>query len=438
MNWKLNKLGLDFQGQLTTTLALQIFNVLRFIATFFTGVVMVKIGWSTSEVEQYELLMLLFGMVSFFWVSGGQSALLSIIASLDSKDQDASLKRIMFVVCILSFLAGIGVYIIGLYIFQLNKTLLFLLSLYTAFNIPSLFIHLKFLLKDNPKQILVFGLINFGAQFLTVAIPLIIGWNLHGIIKALIVLAVIRYVAFFLIIGVDYKIKVGSLGKRWLLLSLPLAIHMLIGISPEYVDALLIESYINQPGSYAVYKYGARELPVLVGLIGAISTVSIPLLVKKEFEGLQLLKTKVSSLANILFPCSIVLIFIGDFLFEWFYDEAYLVSADIFKIFLLIIITRFWIPHTIIIARNNNYLLVWSGILELVVNVGISFYLINDFGVIGIAIGTVVGNLVQKIFLITVVWSKYQIQPSAYMPVRLLGFWSILLILSFSVEQWMF
>ena len=156
MNWKLIKLGLDFQGQLTTTLALQIFNVLRFIATFFTGVIMVKIGWSTSEVEQYELLMLLFGMVSFFWVSGGQSALLSLIASLDSKEHDIALKRIMFLVCMFSLLAGIGVYITGYSIFQLNKELLYLLGLYTALNIPSLFIHLKYLLKDNPKQILVF------------------------------------------------------------------------------------------------------------------------------------------------------------------------------------------------------------------------------------------------------------------------------------------
>ena len=438
MNWKLNKLGLDFQGQLTTTLALQIFNVLRFIATFFTGVIMVKIGWSTSEVEQYELLMLLFGMVSFFWVSGGQSALLSLIASLDSKEHDVALKRIMFLVCIFSLLAGIGVYITGYFIFQLNKELLFLLGLYTTLNIPSLFIHLKYLLKDNPKHILVFGLINFGAQFLIVAVPLLLSWNLNEIIKALIALAIIRYVALFLIIGVDYRIKVENIGKRWLLLSLPLAIHMLIGISPEYVDAILIESLIKQPGTYAVYKYGARELPVLVGLIGAISTVSIPLLVKKEFEGLHLLKSKVASLANILFPCSIVLIFLGEFLFEWFYDEAYLISADIFKIFLLILITRFWIPHSIIIARTNNYLLVWAGIIELLVNVGISYYLINDFGVIGIAIGTVVGNLIQKIFLIMVVWMKYQIQPSAYMPIRLLGFWSICLVFSYSIEQWMF
>ncbi len=438
MNWKLNKLGLDFQGQLSTTLALQIFNVLRFIATFFTGVIMVKIGWSTSEVEQYELLMLLFGMVSFFWVSGGQSALLSLIASLDSKEHDVALKRIMFLVCMFSLLAGICVYFTGFFIFQLNKELLILLGLYTALNIPSLFIHLKYLLKDTPKQILVFGLINFGAQFLIVAFPLLLGWNLNEIIKALIALAIIRYVALLLIVGVDFRFKVENIGKRWLLLSLPLAIHMLIGISPEYVDALLIESFINQPGTYAVYKYGARELPVLVGLIGAISTVSIPLLVKKEFEGLQLLKSKVASLVNILFPCSIVLIFLGDFLFEWFYDEAYLISADIFKIFLLILITRFWIPHSIIIARNNNYLLVWAGIIELLVNVGISYYLINDLGVIGIALGTVVGNLIQKIFLIAVVWMKYHIQPSAYMPIRLLGFWSICLVLSFAIEQWMF
>ena len=94
----------------------------------------------------------------------------------------------------------------------------------------------------------------------------------------------------------------------------------------------LIEWFQKEEGAYAIYKYGARELPLIISFIASISTAALPVIVKNQEEGLALLKSKTIRLAHFLFPISIILVFISKYLFELAYDEAYLEAAVIFNI----------------------------------------------------------------------------------------------------------
>ena len=77
---------------LTTTLALQLFQVMRLGAAVLTGVLLAKSGLSTTEIGSWEMLLYIGTTFSFFWVNG----LLQGIAPTYSKLGDEARKVFIF------------------------------------------------------------------------------------------------------------------------------------------------------------------------------------------------------------------------------------------------------------------------------------------------------------------------------------------------------
>jgi len=434
MNILHNKFLSKRWAAVNTTFALQLFNIQRFIATFLSGVVLVKLGWTGAVIESYEYLLLLFGIFTFFWISGSQNALLSIIPKTEEEHRSRFLKNALTTVLVFGAIASILLFFVGPYLFEsIDPLALKWLAFYTFLNIPSLFIHIKYLLEDKPKAILVFGTVNFIAQFFFVAIPAALGYDLIGVIKFLVVLSGLRFLFFLFASGIsfDNSTVYRSWQKRWFLLAIPLSLHMLIGVSPEYIDAILVEFFVLEEGAYAVYKYGARELPLVISLITAVGTAALPMLAMNEQGGLAMLKEKTRRLSHVLFPVSILLMFLSPFLFKFFYNSSFSDSALVFNIYMLILITRLIMPQVIITARHNNYFLLLCGTIEFTANVLVSLLLVKSYGLYGIAVGTVVGNLIQKLALCLFVRKKYRIPFSDYIPIRTIVFYSVSLLVSF-------
>jgi O-antigen/teichoic acid export membrane protein len=438
MNILHNKFLSQRWAAVNTTFALQLFNIQRFIATFLSGVVLVKLGWTGAVIESYEYLLLLFGIFTFFWISGSQNALLSIIPKTEEEHRSRFLKNALTTVLVFGAIASIALFFVGPYLFEtIDPLALKWLAFYTFLNIPSLFIHIKYLLEDKPKAILVFGTVNFIAQFFFVAIPAALGYDLIGVIKFLVVLSGLRFLFFLFASGVsfDHSTRYRSWQKKWFLLAIPLSLHMLIGVSPEYIDAILVEFFVLEEGAYAVYKYGARELPLVISLITAVGTAALPMLSINEQGGLAMLKEKTRRLSHVLFPVSILLMFLSPFLFKFFYNSSFIDSALVFNIYMLILITRLIMPQVLITARQNNYFLLLCGAIEFTANVLVSLLLVKSYGLYGIALGTVVGNLIQKLALCLFVRKKYRIPFSDYIPIRTIAFYSISLLISFWLSR---
>lgn len=421
-------------ANVSTTFALQLFNVLRFISTFFAGVVLVKVGWSEVEIESYEYLLITFGMFTFFWISGTQNGLLSHIPKLEKEHQSSFLRKALTWILIFGFVVSALLFLIAGFVFEsLQANWLPWLALFSFLNIPSLYIHIKFLIQDQAQRILLYGTINFIGQFLFVAIPAFMGYGLLEVLMSMTGLAAIRFLYFLYISGIDLSLglKHRNWLKKWFFLSIPLSLHILIGVSPEYVDAFLVEYFVSDNGAYAIYKYGARELPLVISLITALATAVLPIMSKDESQGLDLLKVKTKQLSHLLFPVSIALMFLSPFLFEFFYSEAFVESALVFNVYLLILLTRMFLPQVLITSRQNNYILLWCGIAEFIVNVGVSLLLVSSYGLLGIAIGTVFGNFIQKLLLSLYVKFQYGISIKSYVPLKSIGFYSLCLLVSF-------
>jgi O-antigen/teichoic acid export membrane protein len=148
-------------------------------------------------------------------------------------------------------------------------------------------------------------------------------------------------------------------------------------------------------------------------------------------ESLAKIKIKSERLMHFLFPSSMVMMLFTRWLFPRVFNPEYVRSADIFLVYLLLIIPRLVFPQTIVIGRKRTRIALIAAILELSLNIPLSLYLIRDYGTVGVALATLIVYIIEKMFLMGYVWFKMKIRPSEYIPLKIYAIYSTLIIVLF-------
>ncbi|HFA50646.1 MAG TPA: hypothetical protein ENJ95_16690, partial [Bacteroidetes bacterium] len=135
------------------------------------GILLAKSGLPTGQISVYEALLFVASLYCFFWIVGGQNALLQLYPKLDAATQ----KRAIFNVYLFFSLAGIltaaalffSKNLIANHLTNFSELpFLNLLALFILFNCPTFLIHYIYLLVKNYKAIVVYGAVSFAAQLL--------------------------------------------------------------------------------------------------------------------------------------------------------------------------------------------------------------------------------------------------------------------------------
>lgn len=221
--------------------------------------------------------------------------------------------------------------------------------------------------------------------------------------------------------------------KEHLYLGIPLILTSLISGSAQYIDGIIISTYYNNPEIFASFRYGAKEFPLVLMLANGLSNAMLP-----EFstrlrmkESLAKIRLKSERLMHFLFPATMIVMLFTRWLFPRMFTPEYIRSADIFLIYLLLIIPRLIFPQTIVIGRRKTHITLIAAIIELVINIPLSLWLIQYYGTVGVALATFIVYTIEKIFLAGYVWVKMKIKPSEYIPVKVYLVYSILITLLF-------
>lgn len=428
---------------------LQFFQLLRFGTTLLIGILLAKIfGLATAEIALYEVILFLGNFVSFFWISAGIKSLLSEYAR--SKNQaSAVLINTSFLLFLFGLLAAALLYFFQSFLLQTFTQFdqipyLYLICLYLIFNAPASLIEYIYLLDKKEPQIIRYGLIIFGLQLIAVLLPLLVGWGIRGIFQCLVLWSLFKF-GWLLVMLIQHwnqskithnnkPILNWSIQKRLLILLFPLSLHMLIGGGMEYVDGFIVTKYFEDTGMFAIFRYGARELPLVTILTAALTATLIPLAVENQAIVLPKIKTEIDRLSLWLFPVTIGLMLVSPFLFPEVYTENFAASARVFNVYLLIISSRILLPQVIILAQQHNYVLVWSAFIEVGVNLGLSLYWVQDYGLEGIAFATVCAYFVNKIILIGYNYFQFKIPLSEYLNIPTYLLYNISLALFFWIS----
>ena len=433
---------------LSTINPLQTFQLLRFGTTLLIGILLARFfGLSTADIAIYEVLLFLGNFLSFFWISAGIKSLLSQFAK--EKTPHSLLVSLSFLLFLMGSIAGAILYFFQDFIihqFTQYEQLNYIgwISLFLVFNAPSALIEYLYLVQKKEVHIIKYGIILFISQLLAIILPFLFNWGLEGIFQGLLVWSILKFAWLLKLLfgsinssesatrifpnsGRDKSTKFRStqqVSLNWpqlkniLLLMLPLSLHMLIGGGMEYVDGFIVSSHFEDTGQFAIFRYGARELPLVTILTAALTATLIPLAVENQTLAITKIKTEVSKLSNWLFPVTMGLMLLSPYLFPLVYTDKFADSAKVFNVYLLIISSRLLLPQVIIYAQQHNFVLVWSAIIEVMVNLGLSLYLVQTYGLEGIAFATVIAYLVNKIILITYVYFKFKIPLTHYLNLK--------------------
>lgn len=293
-----------------------------------------------------------------------------------------------------------------------------------------------YLLLIKRIRLLVFsGLLYLVIQLLFVVIPVWIGYGIKGALIGLVVFNVFRLGWLLVIFIREQKFEIDlTLIKKLFIDSLPLTGSMLISGALEYVNGFIISTHYSA-ADFAIYRYGAREMPFSMLLANAFSAASIPLVAVNINDGLAYIKRRSKQLFHLLFPLSIMLMLTSYWLFPVVFNPQFQPSALVFNIFLLLIVSRILFPQTVLNALGKYHIILLSSVLEVMIGVGLSIYWVHtDLGMYGVALATVIAYLFDKLFLMSYLGIKLKISPAKYISVEWYLFYVVILILSFAAS----
>jgi len=430
--------------------ALQYFQIIRYGVLILTGIVFTKSEPSLSkgEIGLYETFILLSGVLCFFWVTGLIQSLLTLYNKNKTYNEDDGKKPEIlfnsFVLIILFNLLTIGVFLafngVIANIFTEKESIpnFDILIVYIFLINPTFLIEYYYLLNNKPRSILIYGTLSFVVQFFLVAAPVSFSYPVYYSLVGLCIAALFRFGWLLVIIITKSRLKF-NLGfiKEHLNVAWPLIVSSLLAGSAQYTDSLLVAGYYSD-ADFAIFRFGARELPLALLLTNSMSNAFLPIFSDESRfkDSLNSLKNKTRKLAHFLFPLTLILLITSNLFFPVVFNEDFTYSAKIFNIYLLLLISRMFFPQTVLIGMQKTKVILFASFMEILVNIVFSIIFIQYFGLIGVAFATVLAFFTEKVILVVSLY-KYGIKLTEYSPLKEIIFYSILTIIIYMLTDYM-
>jgi O-antigen/teichoic acid export membrane protein len=437
---------LAFKFKINTVFSLQLFQILRFTAFLLISVFFAKSHLTVEEMGDWELMLFISTGISYFWISGIIQSLIPLYNNNSSFKytqrpglvKSPEIFNAFFLLTIFSVVFTSFILIAGYLGFSSKSVERIpyhnLLALYFFFNAPGALIEYIYLLKNKPFHIFCFGIISFLLLLTMVCVPIYMGFGLIVSIWGLIIFTILRYLFLLLLIIRYAKIQFSwSFIKAHLNLGYPIILSALLSGSTQFIDGFLA-SITSNSQRFAVFRMGTVELPFVNQLANSLSNAMLMgfATVDKMKETLEALKVKSLKLMHYLFPLSIVVMLFSKWIFGvLLYNDNFFRSADVFMVYQLIIIARLVFPHTILIGLKKTKVLMYVSIINIILNIGLSLFFVQYYGIVGLALGTVSVLVLEKIFLVSYNYYKLGIKPIDYIPVKWYLFYSAMIVMVF-------
>ncbi len=263
-----------------------------------------------------------------------------------------------------------------------------------------------FILEKKPKQVLVLSGINGILRISLVVGAFLIFKSVIGIVYALILFSTVRLVVLIGYLIKKYDIKFRIFDRKLLSDQMryiaPLAVSTLIGTVGSYMDKGVI-SALMPARDFAIYSIGGIGIMNAVSfLYTSIGDVCLQrfgeLKIKNNLEGIRNLWHKMVIVnATITIPVLFFCFFSANQIITVLFTEKYILSVNIWRINLLILLIQMlgygYIPR----ATGKTRAILTGNIVRFVVVVPLSFLLITKIGLLGGAISFVIGYWLNAI-----------------------------------------
>ena len=388
-----------------------------------------------EQVGVFEMLMMCGFLMTFFW---SDAFLKGYLASDFPKDTPGVASTFLWFYLVVSLMA-MSVLVIGqhfllpLFVHRPSLEGLRLFAIYQAIIVPVWIAPFIGLLKSRHSLLLsIYVLVGptFSCLVGLMSIP-----DLSGVLIGLVSYALVGLIWVLLNSTYVRELRLKQMFTDLWPATWPLIMYAVSIAIARSFDGWLVALHFDD-SSFAIFRYGAREFPLVIALAAGLSTIMIPKL--KAPEALDELKSRTTRLMHLCYPIVAGFLMTSPILFETFFGSAYRESALIFNIYLLLTLTQLVFPQTVLMARGDTKLLWYISVAELLVNVVASLVLLSFFGLIGIVWGTLVAYIFEKIVLLIIAKNRYGIRPRQMVDTRVWVGYAGLLSIVFILAKWMF
>jgi O-antigen/teichoic acid export membrane protein len=452
---------------LTLLRAVQLAQLGRQGGVFVSSILLAKSAWGTVNVGIYETLMFLGGTARFFWMNALLQGMLSYAPRMRENERNSFFVNAFYLLFLLNILTfGLTFWARSWILMVLanhsDLAYFHIFSFYLLLNLPAFLLETLFQLQGRAWALLGFSWASHGAQIGFIGLLILGGGHFSTLFDGLVVIAALRFGWLLIEIIKLKKFDINfSLMKSFFIFCFPLIGYALLNGLATNFDAILVNWFYGGDKSvFAVFRYGAREFPLVLSLCVGLSNHFVPIFAKNiaeslptfgEAKGFSLpsgglggdntggvsnfdfseLKTRSRRLWWLLFPATMLMLLSSDWLYLHIFNINFVASSPIFKIYLLLIFARTLFPQTILLALGDNRAVFLISIIENLSNILLSIALIFPFGLSGVAFGTVIAFFIEKICIAFYIWKKYKINIHQYMDLKTYLIFSLLLLLTF-------
>lgn len=417
------------------------FQFLRFLCFLTISIYFTKVPLSREDIGSWEMLMFISGALSYFWVTGILQSFLPLsqrsMAFVQHKRVDGKSPELFNAfVLLLAFSIAFALLILLMYGYGKSHTETpkipypGLLIIYFILSNTSPLIEHIFLIQDKPRQIFRYGIISTIVQILAVCVPVMSGMGLQSAIWGLIIANALRFffLLFLLFRHAEFRLSMPFILNN-LYVGYPIMFSALLSGSTQYVDSL-VATIAFDARDFAIFRYGCKELPFVVMMTSGLNNALIPAFSIKKNIPRVLAEIKKKSLRqmHVLYPLSILFMFFSKMLYgQVLFNPEFNRSADVFMVYQLMIISRVVFPQTILIGLKKTRILMWAAVVEIALNIPLSLFFVQYYGVVGIALGSGLIHILEKFILMWYNYRKLGISPKTYTPLAWYVFYSTLI-----------
>jgi O-antigen/teichoic acid export membrane protein len=245
--------------------------------------------------------------------------------------------------------------------------------------------------------------------------------GVSGAISAVLAMGVVGHV-------VGYRVRWRGVGRRvtgFLAYGLPLALTGLAGLLGYQFDRLVIGAQFS-PEVFAIYAVGAVELPLAAAVQQSVNSVLLPELAVRhrdgDIAGLGMLwREAIRKTSLILLPAFVICMILADDIVRVAFGARFSESADIFRIYLLLMPLRVATYGLIPMAIGRTRINLTASLVVLGSNVVLALALVGPLGVKGPAWATVIATALTVAFYLVRLRSLLHLSIAALFPWRILA-----------------
>jgi len=383
-----------------------------------TMVVLANVGLDLSVIGNYESLRYLGYALTYFWINGLSNAYLRIRQQTSDPDR----WTVMYLL-----LALIG----GLLVFALFNTALPLLGsaflntstldFGTAFatfllgQMAASVVEQEAVADKASKRLLAFSTSSHILQLLLFLVPLLIGWPFYLAMWGLAASAVYRLGWAFLRYMKTKDVRLPSKQERdvfWKSAS-GLSIYGLSTLGVLVVDHFLVTYQREDPqAAMAIWRYGAQELPLLLGILGGVSATALTEMQEGAAVMLGNLKRRSQKINRVFLSLVIFICATSAWWFPLVLTEKFYGAHVIFNTMLLVVPSRLIQTTPLMISRDMQGDMTKAVLVGTIINIVVSLALLPSFGLLGITIGTVIAYSLERLIYVVLLSRKHEMLSS--------------------------